>query len=65
MFRLSGNGAVVAAPFLSLEHRIGLVRKRRRMRLIKQLALVIGPVLGSAVVILLIAAGGAISAGSR
>ena len=65
MFRRSIHRAVVAAPLLSLEHRIGLVRRRRRMNILKQLAVVIAPVLGGVVFILLVAAAGAISASAR
>ena len=65
MFRRNGHRAVVATPLLSLEHRIALVRKRRRNMMLKQLVLVVGPVLGGLVFILLLAAGGAVSASVR
>ena len=51
----------MATPFLSLDHRIGLLRRRRRVSTIKQVLAVVGPVLGAIVFILLIAGGGAIA----
>lgn len=51
----------MATPLLSLDHRIGLLRRRRRVSAIKQVLAVVGPVLGAIVFILLIAGGGAIA----
>jgi hypothetical protein len=55
----------MSTPLLSLDHRIGLVRRRRRIRIFKQLAVVVGPVLGGVVFILLLAVVGAVSASAR
>lgn len=65
MFRLSVHCAGMSTPLLSLDHRIGLVRRRRRIRIFKQLAVVVGPVLGGVVFILLLAVVGAVSASAR
>lgn len=65
MFHPTGHRARVDIPRLSLEDRIGLVRRRRRTRMLKDLVLFIGPVLGGVVFILLLAAGGATSASAR
>jgi hypothetical protein len=46
---------------LSLESRLGLLRRRRRVGLLKQLLAVIGPVLVGMTLILLLAAGGVIA----
>jgi len=48
-------------PLMSLEYRIGLLRKRRRNGLIKQVLAVTGPVLVGITLILLVAAGGVIA----
>ena len=48
-------------PLLSLESRLGLLRRRRRVGLLKQLLAVIGPVLVGMTLILLLAAGGVIA----
>jgi hypothetical protein len=46
---------------LSLESRLGLLRRRRRVGLLKQLLAVIGPVLVGMTLLLLLAAGGVIA----
>jgi len=43
---------------LSLDSRIGLLRRRRRLNVLRQLVAVIGPVLLGGSILLLIAAGG-------
>jgi hypothetical protein len=43
---------------LSLDSRIGLLRRRRRINVLRQLIAVIGPVLLGGSILLLIAAGG-------
>jgi hypothetical protein len=48
-------------PLLSLESRLGLLRRRRRVGLLKQLLAVIGPVLVGMTLLLLLAAGGVIA----
>lgn len=45
----------------SLEWRLGRLRRRRRLGVVKQLLAVIGPVLAGMTVILVIAAGGVIA----
>ena len=49
---------VGSLPLLSLEARIGLLRRRRRVSLLRQLVAVIGPLLLGMSVLLLIAATG-------
>ena len=49
---------VGSLPLLSLEARIGLLRRRRRVSLLRQLVAVIGPLLLGTSVLLLIAASG-------
>ena len=49
---------VSSLPVLSLEARIGLLRRRRRVSLLRQLVAVIGPLLLGTSVLLLIAASG-------
>ena len=61
LFPITVQGSPVATPFLSLEYRIGLLRRRRRVSLLKQLLAVIGPVLVGMTLILLLAAGGVIA----
>jgi hypothetical protein len=61
MFSSPVQGSAVAAPLLSLDHRIGLLRRRRRVSTLKQVLKVVGPVLGAIVFILLLAGGGAIA----
>jgi hypothetical protein len=48
-------------PLLSLESRLGRLRRRRRVSLLKQLLAVIGPVLVGMTLLLLLAAGGVIA----
>ncbi|MHB8613946.1 MAG: hypothetical protein ACYDAL_16215 [Candidatus Dormibacteraceae bacterium] len=48
-------------PLLSLESRIGLLRKRRRNSLLKQVLAVAGPVFIGVTLVLLVAAGGVIA----
>jgi len=47
-----------ALRLLSLDSRIGLLRRRRRINVLRQLIAVIGPVLLGGSILLLIAAGG-------
>ena len=49
---------VGSVPLMSLEARIGLLRRRRRVSLLRQLIAVIGPLLLGMSVLLLIAATG-------
>ncbi|HEV2030090.1 MAG TPA: hypothetical protein VGS16_16420 [Candidatus Dormibacteraeota bacterium] len=51
----------MATPSLSLDHRIGLLRRRRRLSALKQVFAVVGPVLGGIVFLLLLAGGGVIA----
>jgi hypothetical protein len=51
----------MAAPSLSLDHRIGLLRRRRRVSILKQVLAVIGPVLIGGSLLLLLAAVGVIA----
>jgi hypothetical protein len=48
-------------PSLSLESRLGLLRRRRRVSLLKQFLAVVGPVLVGMTLLLLLAAGGVIA----
>jgi hypothetical protein len=61
MFSLPVQCSAMATPFLSLDHRIGLLRRRRRVSVLKQVLAVAGPVLGAILFILLIAGGGVIA----
>jgi len=49
---------VSSVPLLSLDARIGLLRRRRRVSLLRQLVAVIGPLLVGMSILLLIAASG-------
>jgi hypothetical protein len=53
--------AVGNLPLLSLDARIGLLRRRRRANLLRQLVAVIGPLLLGLSVLLLIAATGIVA----
>lgn len=50
--------AVGSLPLLSLDARIGLLRRRRRTSLLRQLVMVVGPLLLGMSILLLIAAAG-------
>jgi hypothetical protein len=52
---------VGSLPLLSLEARIGLLRRRRRASIIRQLVAVIGPLLLGMSILLLIAATGIVA----
>jgi hypothetical protein len=51
----------VGLPLLSLEARLGRLRQRRRLSLLKQVLAVVGPVLVGSSVLLLLAALGVIA----
>jgi hypothetical protein len=52
---------VGSVPLMSLEARIGLLRRRRRVSLLRQLVAVIGPLLLGMSILLLIAATGIVA----
>jgi len=52
-------------PLLSLESRLGLLRRRRRVSVLRQLLAVIGPVLVGVTVVLVLAAFGFVVAPGR
>jgi hypothetical protein len=52
---------VGSLPLMSLEARIGLLRRRRRVSLLRQLVAVIGPLLLGVSILLLIAATGIVA----
>jgi hypothetical protein len=52
---------VGSVPLMSLEARIGLLRRRRRVSLLRQLVAVIGPLLLGVSILLLIAATGIVA----
>jgi hypothetical protein len=59
--RKQDYAAVGSLPLLSLESRIGLLRRRRRNSLLKQLLSVTGPLLVGIALLLLLAAGGVVA----
>lgn len=48
----------MAIPLLSLETRLGLLRRRRRVSILKQLLPLVGPVLAGTTLLMLVAAFG-------
>jgi len=59
MFRLDIQSSAMAIPELSLQTRLGLLRRRRRVSLLKQCFTLIGPILMGTTLLLLLAAFGA------
>ena len=59
MFRRAIQSAAMAIPIQSLESRLGLLRRRRRVSILKQVLTLIGPLLAGTTLLMLLAAFGA------
>jgi hypothetical protein len=58
MFRPVTQRSVMAIPLSSLESRLGVLRRRRRVNSLKQALWLVGPVLAGAALLMLVAAFG-------